>query len=164
MKVLEKKYLPSFFNSDTLELFSDEYWMNEALKQARIAAEEGEIPVGAVIVVKNRVIAKAYNQTEKLTDVTAHAEILAITAASNALGAKYLPECKLYVTLEPCIMCAGACFWAQLGELHYAASDPNRGFSKTDISIIHPKTKLHSGLMQEQSKDLLQTFFKNLRN
>lgn len=138
--------------------------MNEALKQARIAAEEGEIPVGAVIVVKNRVIAKAYNQTEKLTDVTAHAEILAITAASNALGAKYLPECKLYVTLEPCIMCAGACFWAQLGELHYAASDPNRGFSKTDISIIHPKTKLHSGLMQEQSKDLLQTFFKNLRN
>lgn len=156
--------MPSFFNNDKLELFSDEYWMNEALKQARIAAEEGEIPVGAVIVVKNRVIAKAYNQTEKLTDVTAHAEILAITAASNALGAKYLPECKLYVTLEPCIMCAGACFWAQLGELHYAASDTKRGFSKTDISIIHPKTKLHSGLMQEQSKDLLQTFFKNLRN
>jgi len=156
--------LPSFFNNDKLELFSDEYWMNEALKQARIAAEEGEIPVGAVIVVKNRIIAKAYNQTEKLTDVTAHAEILAITAASNALGAKYLPECKLYVTLEPCIMCAGACFWAQLGELHYAASDPKRGFSKADISIIHPKTKLHSGLLQEQSKDLLQIFFKNLRN
>ncbi|EPR66083.1 nucleoside deaminase [Cyclobacterium qasimii] len=147
-----------------MELFSDEYWMNEALKQARIAADEGEIPVGAVIVVKNRVIAKAYNQTEKLTDVTAHAEILAITAASNALGAKYLPECKLYVTLEPCIMCAGACFWAQLGELHFAASDPKRGFSKTDISIIHPKTKLHSGILQEESKDLLQTFFKNLRN
>tara|TARA_R110001592_G_scaffold363389_2_gene686983 strand:- start:8216 stop:8632 length:417 start_codon:yes stop_codon:yes gene_type:complete len=138
--------------------------MNEALKQARIAADEGEIPVGAVIVVKNRVIAKAYNQTEKLTDVTAHAEILAITAASNALGAKYLPECKLYVTLEPCIMCAGACFWTQLGELHFAASDPKRGFTKTDISIIHPKTKLHSGILQEESKDLLQAFFKNLRN
>lgn len=147
-----------------MELYTDEYWMNEALKQAKIGAEEGEIPVGAVIVVKNRMIAKAYNQTEKLTDVTAHAEILAITAASNFLGSKYLPECKMYVTLEPCIMCAGACFWAQLGELHYAAPDPNRGFSHKGLDIIHPKTKLNSGLFHEESKKILQSFFKNLRN
>lgn len=146
-----------------MELYTDEYWMGEALKQAKIAYEEGEIPVGAVMVCRNRIIAKAYNQTEKLTDVTAHAEILALTAASNALGAKYLPECKLYVTLEPCVMCAGACFWAQLGELHYAAPDPKRGFSNIKQPLLHPKTKVFKGMLENGSMHLLQDFFKNLR-
>lgn len=146
-----------------MELYTDAYFMNEALKQAKIAFEEDEIPVGAVIVCRNKIIARAYNQTEKLTDVTAHAEMLAITAAANALGAKYLPECKLYVTLEPCIMCAGASFWSQLGELHYAASDPKRGYSNLGRSILHPKTKVSIGLMAQESKDLLDEFFKKLR-
>lgn len=147
-----------------MELFTDDYFMNEALKQAKIASEEGEIPVGAVIVCRNRIIAKAYNQTEKLTDVTAHAEILAITAASHALGSKYLPECKLYVTLEPCTMCAGACFWAQLGEIHYAAEDPKRGFTRHQENTLHPKTSVHVGLLANESKQLLDSFFKKLRN
>ncbi|MFN3803342.1 nucleoside deaminase, partial [Belliella pelovolcani] len=112
-----------------MELYTDEYFMNEAMKMAKEAFEDDEIPVGAIVVCRNKVIAKAYNQTEKLTDATAHAEMLAITAAANALGSKYLNECKLYVTLEPCVMCAGASFWSQLGEVHYAASDPKRGFA-----------------------------------
>ncbi|MGY6741696.1 MAG: nucleoside deaminase [Cecembia sp.] len=147
-----------------MDLYSDEYFMNEALKQAKIAFEEEEVPVGAVIVCRNKIIARAYNQTEKLRDVTAHAEILAITAASNALGAKYLPECKLYVTLEPCVMCAGAGFWSQLGELYYGASDPKRGFSLLGKGILHPKTKVQYGLMAKESKELLDNFFKKLRN
>jgi tRNA(adenine34) deaminase len=146
-----------------MELFSDAYFMNEAFKQAKIAFEEDEIPVGAVIVCRNKIIARAYNQTEKLTDVTAHAEMLAITAAANALGAKYLPECKLYVTLEPCVMCAGASFWSQLGELHYGASDPKRGFSLIQERILHPKTKVTKGLMGKESKELLDAFFQKLR-
>lgn len=146
-----------------MELYSDAYFMNEAYKQAQIAFEEGEIPVGAVVVCRNKVIARAYNQTEKLTDVTAHAEILAITTASNALGAKYLNECKLYVTLEPCVMCAGASFWAQLGEIHYGAADPKRGFSRIREPLLHPKTYITHGLMARESKALLDEFFKSLR-
>jgi tRNA(adenine34) deaminase len=114
--------------------------MNEALKQAKIAFEEGEIPVGAVIVSKNKIIGKAYNQTERLNDVTAHAEMLAITAAANTLGAKYLNDCRLYVTLEPCTMCAGALFWSQIGEVYFAASDPRRGFRQSNPNMLHPKT------------------------
>lgn len=147
-----------------MELYSIEYFMNEAFKQAKIAFEEGEIPVGAVVVCRNRIIARAYNQTEKLTDVTAHAEILAITAAANALGAKYLNECKLFVTLEPCSMCAGACFWAQLGELYIGASDPKRGYSLVKPTLLHPKTKVFAGIMAKESKELLDEFFKKLRN
>jgi tRNA(adenine34) deaminase len=147
-----------------MDLYTDQYFMNEAFKQAKLAFDDGEIPVGAIIVCRNKIIAKAYNQTEKLTDVTAHAEILAITSASNTLGAKYLTECKMYVTLEPCAMCAGACFWAQLGELHYAASDPNRGFSRLSENLLHPKTKVKAGLMAEEAKDLMDKFFKKLRN
>jgi tRNA(adenine34) deaminase len=147
-----------------MEMYSDEFFMNEAMKLAKQAYEEGEIPVGAVIVCRNRIIAKAYNQTEKLTDVTAHAEILAITSASNALGAKYLTECKMYVTLEPCAMCAGACFWAQLGELHFAATDPKRGFTGLTENLLHPKTKVTIGLMAAESKEILDKFFKKLRN
>lgn len=147
-----------------MELYSDAYFMNEAMKLAKQAYEEGEIPVGAIIVCRNKIIAKAYNQTEKLTDVTAHAEILAITSAANALGAKYLTECKMYVTLEPCAMCAGACFWAHLGEIHYGASDPKRGFTRLSENLLHPKTKVSEGLMAQESKDLLDKFFKKLRD
>ena len=137
--------------------------MNEAFKQAKIAFEEGEVPVGAVVVAKNKVIARAYNQTEKLTDVTAHAEVLALTAAANYLGAKYLNECRLYVTLEPCPMCAGALYWAQLGELYLGAKDPKRGFSQCNPSMLHPKTKVTEGLMEKESEQLLLDFFQGLR-
>jgi tRNA(adenine34) deaminase len=147
-----------------LSVFSDEYFMNEAYKQALIAQEEGEIPVGAVLVCQNRIIAKAYNQTEKLQDVTAHAEILAITAAENALGAKYLNECTLYVTLEPCVMCAGATFWAQLKKIVFGAYDPKRGYSRLTENILHPKTQVISGIMEAESKALLDNFFKSLRS
>ncbi|WPR78023.1 nucleoside deaminase [Algoriphagus sp. NG3] len=146
-----------------MELYSHEYFMNVALKQARQAFEEGEIPVGAVIVSKNRVIAKAYNQTEKLNDVTAHAEMLAITSAANYMGAKYLNDCRLYVTLEPCVMCGGALFWSQIAEVHYGASDPKRGFSQNNPGVLHPKTKVFSGSMAQDSELLLQEFFKKLR-
>lgn len=146
-----------------MELLTDEFFMNEAMKMAKMAFEDDEIPVGAVVVCRNRIIAKAYNQTEKLTDATAHAEMLAITSAANALGSKYLNECKLYVTLEPCVMCAGASYWSQLGEIHYAASDPSRGFSRVAERLIHPKTKVKTGLMANESKQLLDEFFKKLR-
>jgi len=150
--------------NNSTDIFSDEYFMKEALKQAKLAFEEGEIPVGAVVVCNNKIIGKGYNQTEKLTDVTAHAEMLAITSASNFLGSKYLPECKLYVTLEPCVMCAGASYWSQIGELHFAASDPKRGYGRLNENLLHPKTKISRGLLEMESKNLLDTFFKNLRN
>jgi len=137
--------------------------MNEAIKQAKVAFEEGEIPVGAVIVSKNRIIAKGYNQTEKLTDVTAHAEMIAITSAANYLGAKYLPDCRLYVTLEPCVMCAGALFWSQIGEVYFGASDTKRGFHLCAPNSLHPKTKVFSGFMARESEELLHEFFKKLR-
>lgn len=146
-----------------LSVFSDEYFMKEAFKQAQIAKEEGEIPVGAVLVCNNRIIAKAYNQTEKLQDVTAHAEILAITAAENALGAKYLNDCTLYVTLEPCVMCAGASFWAQLKKLVFGAYDPKRGYSRLTENLLHPKTQVVSGIMEADSKALIDSFFQSLR-
>lgn len=147
-----------------MELYTHEYFMNEAFKQAKQAFEEGEIPVGAVIVCKNRIIAKAYNQTEMLNDVTAHAEMLAITSAENYLGSKYLNECKLYVTLEPCAMCAGALFWSQIGEIYFAAPDPKRGFKQCNPAMLHPKTKLFQGPMALESEQLLLDFFKKLRN
>jgi tRNA(adenine34) deaminase len=138
--------------------------MNEALKQAKFAFEEGEIPVGAVVVSKNRIIARAYNQTERLNDVTAHAEMLAITAAANYLGAKYLIDCRLYVTLEPCAMCAGALFWSQIGEVHFAASDPKRGFRQNNPNMLHPKTQVFVGSMAEEAETLVRDFFKKLRD
>jgi tRNA(adenine34) deaminase len=146
-----------------MELYSNEYFMNEAMKQAKIAYDEGEIPVGAVVVCNNRIIARAYNQTEKLTDVTAHAEVLAITAAANYLGAKYLTQCKLYVTLEPCVMCAGAMFWSQVSELHYGADDPARGYSRIETPLLHPKTKVSKGLYAQESNQLILDFFQKLR-
>lgn len=146
-----------------MELFSHEYFMNEALKQAKIAFEEGEIPVGAVIVCKNRVIAKAYNQSERLNDVTAHAEMVAITSAANYLGSKYLVDCKLYVTLEPCLMCGGALFWSQISEVYFGAGDPKRGYQQVGSPVLHPKTTVKGGILAEQSTQLLNDFFKKLR-
>lgn len=146
-----------------LSTLSDEYFMKQALAEAQKAYDEGEIPVGAVVVCNNRIIARAHNQTERLNDVTAHAEIVALTAAADYLGSKYLNECTLYVTLEPCPMCAGALAWAQLQKLVYAASDDKRGFMKFGKEMLHPKTKLEMGILQEESADLIKRFFKEKR-
>ena len=137
--------------------------MKIALKEAQTAFEEGEIPVGAVVVIENTIIAKAHNQTERLTDISAHAEIMAITAAAGFLGAKYLVDARLYVTLEPCVMCAGALAWAQLGTLIYGATDEKRGFSRLSENILHPKTKIISNILKEDCEEILKIFFKQLR-
>ncbi|MCK5855873.1 MAG: nucleoside deaminase [Bacteroidales bacterium] len=142
-----------------MELFSDEYFMKEALKEARQAFEENEVPVGAVIVCNKQIIARAHNMTEKLNDATAHAEMLAITAAENYLGSKYLKDCILYVTLEPCVMCAGASYWTQISGIVYGASDDRHGHKKSGDKLLHPKTKLMGGLMEKASSDLLKKFF-----
>lgn len=146
-----------------LSVFSDERYMAEALKEAQLAFDEGEIPVGAVVVCKNRIIAKAHNQTERLNDVTAHAEMVAITSAANFLGAKYLNECTLYVTLEPCVMCAGALSWAQLQKVVVGAPDPKRGFYRLQENVLHPKTELVQGVMKDEAADLINQFFMDLR-
>jgi tRNA(adenine34) deaminase len=145
------------------DLYTDEYFMKEAIIEAEKSFEAGEIPVGAVIVWKNRIIGRGHNLTETLTDPTAHAEIQAITAATNTIGGKYLTECVLYVTLEPCIMCAGACFWAQLGAVVYGADDEKRGYSLVGHNILHPKTRVIKGILKEKSADLLKSFFQNIR-
>lgn len=146
-----------------LSVFSDQHFMKQALLEAEKAYEEGEIPVGAVVVNDNRIIARAHNQTERLQDVTAHAEMLAITAAAEFMGSKYLDECRLYVTLEPCLMCAGALAWAQLDSLIYGAEDDKRGFMKQGKMVLHPKTKLSYGILEEESRALLQQFFREKR-
>jgi tRNA(adenine34) deaminase len=146
-----------------LSVFSDDYFMKQAYLEAQKAFELGEIPVGAVIVCDNRIIAKAHNQTELLTDVTAHAEIVALTAASNYLGSKYLDECTLYVTLEPCVMCAGALAWAQLGRLVFGASDEKNGFMRHGKELLHPKTKLELGIMESECGAIMSNFFKQRR-
>ncbi len=138
---------------------NDVDFMKKALQEAEEAKREGEIPVGAVIVCKGRIIARAHNETERLHDVTAHAEILAITAASNRLGGKYLNDCTLYVTLEPCVMCAGALAHAQIGKIIYGASDPQHGFLRLNVPILHPKTLLEGGLLSEECSSLLTEFF-----
>jgi len=146
-----------------MELYTDEYFMREALKEATKALEIGEVPVGAVVVCKNRVIARAHNQTEKLTDATAHAEMLAVTSAANHLGSKYLSECTLFVTLEPCVMCAGALHWVQLARLVYGASDLQRGYSLVSSPLLHPKTEIKKGVKADEAKALIDTFFKGIR-
>jgi len=141
--------------------------MFQAYQQALLAQADHEIPVGAVVVCDNQIIAKAYNQTEMLNDVTAHAEMLALTSAFNYFGAKYLPDCTLYVTLEPCTMCAGALFWSQIGRVVYGAADIKRGYSlleeNNDHKLLHPKTKLTSGILAGPCGELVSDFFKNLR-
>lgn len=144
-------------------LHSDEAFMREALKQAQYAFEENEVPVGAVIVCENKIISRAYNQVEKLNDVTAHAEILAITAAENYLGTKYLSGCKLYVTLEPCTMCAGATYWSQLDEVIYGASDEKRGYSHLAPKATHPKAKITKGILADECSTLVTDFFRRMR-
>jgi tRNA(adenine34) deaminase len=146
-----------------LDIFTDDYFMKEALKEAYRAKEEGEVPVGAVVVAGKQVIARAHNQTEVLGDVTAHAEMLAITAAANALGSKYLEDCTVYVTLEPCPMCAGALAWARPSRVVYGASDDKRGFMKYGKELIHGKTVLEYGVMHDACVQLLQEFFKDKR-
>lgn len=141
----------------------DERYMRLALKEAEAAFEEGEIPIGAVIVSHDRVVARAHNQTETLHDVTAHAEMLAITAAADALGGKYLPDCTLYVTVEPCVMCAGALGWAQLGRIVYGAKEDKRGYRKYAPGALHPKAAVTSGVLQDECKALMIDFFKNKR-
>ncbi|WP_426292678.1 nucleoside deaminase [Dyadobacter endophyticus] len=141
----------------------DHYFMEEALALARKAYEEGEIPVGALVVAKDRIIGRGYNQTERLNDVTAHAEMIAITAAADHLGSKYLNDCTLYVTLEPCVMCAGALYWTQVRRVVVGAQDEKRGFSKIKQPLLHPKTKLVTGIMAMESQELLLKFFRELR-
>ena len=144
-------------------LFPPEYFMKEALKEAQRAMEKGEVPVVAVVVMDDRIIAKAHNMTQQLKDVTAHAEMLALTSASNFLGAKYLKGCTLYVSLEPCLMCASALKWAQLEKLVYAASDPREGYSHRQEPVLHPKTTVEKGIMEEEASSLLRGFFSKKR-
>src|SRR4051812_41910315 len=144
-------------------VFDHEYFMREALKEARYAFEEDEIPIGAVIVSQNRIIARAHNLTERLTDVTAHAEMQAFTSASNFLGGKYLDECTLYVTIEPCVMCAGASYWTQLGKVIFGTRDEKKGFLLVSKKILHPKTTLISGVLEKECADLIQEFFRKKR-
>ncbi len=144
-------------------MFSDEYFMREALKQAQLAFDKDEVPVGAVIVFNNSIIAKAHNLTQTLNDVTAHAEMQAYTSAANTLGGKYLTDCTLYVTLEPCIMCAGAASWTQIGRIVYGASDSKKGFSNLKEAVLHPKTKISKGVIEDECKALLQSFFQSKR-
>lgn len=146
-----------------MELYTDDYFMTEVLKEARKAFDLGEVPVGAVVVSKNRIIARAHNQTEQLTDATAHAEMLAVTSAANYLGSKYLDECTLYVSLEPCVMCAGALHWVQLQKLVFGANDTQRGYSLTQSPLLHPRTEVVKGIRGEESKKLINEFFKKIR-
>ncbi len=140
-------------------LFTDEYFMNEALKEARKAFEKDEVPVGAVVVCEKRIIARAHNLTETLNDVTAHAEMQAFTAASGYLGGKYLDECTLYVTLEPCVMCAGASFWTRVARIVYGTEDEKRGYSLIIQPLLHPKTTVEGRILEEECRELLKAFF-----
>lgn len=142
---------------------TDQDYMRKALDQARMAFDRDEVPVGAVVVCNDRIIARGHNLTETLNDVTAHAEMQAITAAANALGGKYLDVCTLYVTVEPCVMCAGAIGWSQLGRLVYGAADPKRGFSVYAPHALHPKTQVTSGVLEEECAQLMKDFFKRKR-
>lgn len=146
-----------------MELYSDDYFMNEALKEARKAFDADEVPVGAVIVAENKIIARAHNLTERLIDVTAHAEMQAITAAANSIGGKYLNDCTLYVTLEPCLMCAGALHWSHITKIIYGASDEKKGFSKINQTILHPKTTVIKGVLENECSKILKDFFQSKR-
>ena len=146
---------------------SDEYYMQQALKEAQKAFDEGEVPIGSVIVMQDKIIARGYNQVEKLNDSTAHAEIIALTSAFNYLGAKYLPEATLYVTIEPCLMCAGALYWSKIDKIVYAAEDEKNGYKKYistgQKSPFHPKTQIISGICKDECASLIKQFFKARR-
>ena len=146
-----------------LNLYTDDYFMKEALKEARLAFDKDEVPVGAVVVCNNRVIGRGHNLTEQLTDVTAHAEMQAFTAASGFLGSKYLEGCTLYVTIEPCVMCAGAAFWTQISKVVFGAFDTKRGFTLISPKILHPKTQMIGGVLEAECSALMKAFFKEKR-
>ena len=155
----------------TYPLFSDEYFMSKAFEQAEIALDKEEIPIGAVIVINNKIIAKAHNLTQTLKDATAHAEMLAITSATSYLGAKYLFNSTIYITLEPCSMCAGAIYWSKIYRIIYGADDPKTGFTlyekilnTKNVSLIHPKTEIYGGILQNQCSTILNEFFEKKRN
>lgn len=145
-------------------MFTDEYFMRIALAEANAAFSKDEVPVGALIVYRNKVIAKAHNLTEQLTDFTAHAEMQAFTAATDFLSNKYLNECTLYVTLEPCVMCAGASFWTRIGKIVYGASDERRGYGRLSESVLHPVTQVVGGVLEDECGALMKTFFQQKRN
>ena len=142
--------------------FNDEYFMKQALEEAKKAFDLGEVPVGAVVVANDQIIARSHNLTERLNDVTAHAEMQAITAAADFLGGKYLTDCSIYITLEPCTMCGGALYWSQIKKVIYGASDEKRGAGK-HTDIYHPKTEINSGIMEKECSDLMKEFFQNKR-
>ena len=144
-------------------MFDDKYFMRQALVEAKAAGEDGEIPIGAVMVCRNSIIARSHNLTETLHDVTAHAEMQAITAAAETIGGKYLTDCTLYVTVEPCVMCAGALGWSQISRIVYGASDPRRGYSRIAPDALHPRTEVVSGVLEEECLQLMVDFFKNKR-
>jgi len=146
-----------------MDLYTEEYFMNEAFKEAQLALSRDEVPVGAVIVWNNRIIARAHNLSETLNDPTAHAEMQAFTAATNTIGGKYLDECTLYVTLEPCVMCAGAAFWTQLGRIVYGADDEKRGYSLIRQPVLHPRTVVQGGVMKKECSRLIREFFAGKR-
>ncbi|MES2798545.1 MAG: nucleoside deaminase [Bacteroidota bacterium] len=143
--------------------YNDEFFMKQAYAEAQKAFELGEVPVGAVVVIKNQIIARCHNFTEQLTDVTAHAEMQAITAAAEYLGGKYLSDCTIYITLEPCVMCAGALYWSQVHKIVYGASDPKRGAGRFGNQLYHPKTTLQSGIMEQECGELITKFFESKR-
>ncbi len=148
----------------SLTVLSDEFFMKEALKQAQLAFDANEVPVGAVITYENQIIARAHNLTETLVDVTAHAEMQAFTSASNFIGGKYLKDCTLFVTLEPCVMCAGASYWTQISRIVFGAHDVKRGYSTINGSIIHRVTTITEGVMEKECRELLSAFFAKKRN
>lgn len=150
--------------STLMNIFSDEHFMREAMKEAHKAFDEGEVPVGAVVVAQNKIIARAHNQTERLKDATAHAEMVAITSATNFIGGKYLTDCTLYVTLEPCVMCAGAMNWSQVSKVVYGADDVQRGFRLIQTPLLHSKTEIVKGILADECKKLIMLFFERLRS
>ncbi len=150
-------------NDKKPSLEDDEFFMRQALREAEAAYGEDEVPIGAVVVCGGLVVARAHNQTERLRDVTAHAEMIAFTAAANTLGTKYLPDCTLYVTVEPCPMCAGAAGWEQVGRIVYGAADPKKGFSLIGTAMLHPRTKVLGGVLEQECAQLMKDFFKKKR-
>jgi tRNA(adenine34) deaminase len=151
------------FGDEPLSISPDEFFMNEALKEARLALAEKEIPIGAVVVCQGKIIGRGHNLTERLTDVSAHAEMQALTAAANYIGGKYLKDCTLYVTLEPCVMCAGASYWFQVGKIVFGAYDQKRGFGRLNQQVTHPKTIITGGIKENECAQLVREFFKSKR-
>jgi tRNA(adenine34) deaminase len=151
------------FGDEPAAISPDEFFMNEAIKEAKLALAEKEIPIGAIVVCRGQIIGRGHNLTERLTDVSAHAEMQALTAAANFIGGKYLKECTLYVTMEPCVMCAGACYWFQLGKIVFGAYDVKLGFGRVNQKITHPKTIITGGIKENECAELVREFFKGKR-